>query len=369
MTAPDLHDPDALLTRIAGLQSTGGDTYARGLFPARRTHRYARAYEVEDDSVFFTAVILHVLQHVRNDLSPDSRRLVDAITKRARGNYSRYRNKQGDPIYNFWQIHPEERFFPNGGLLSRFRHFRLPEDIDTTSYIYLTQPHSEEDLRWLKERIAVDTNRNRRQIRNTLPKYRHLRAYSTWLGEANMPIDFDVCAQSNLLLAIFKHDLPLNEHDRDTLRFIRRVILEEDHLHHPFRVSPHYADPSVILYHVARLSAACDVPELNDCRCRLIRDLQRQADGTTSPIEHVLLSTSLMRLGEDPLPVTFTDALDEELDHFSFFIGGLLTAVDNPLTWALAGLDVFHLPYHCRAHALALLLEHAVYRRRHGAGA
>ncbi|HMB89404.1 MAG TPA: hypothetical protein VKP65_01065, partial [Rhodothermales bacterium] len=136
---PDTLDPDALVARIAGLQSKGTATYAEGLFPAQRTHRYLR-YAVEDDTIFFTALIVYALQNVRDDLSEASQALIDTITRKAVANYPRYLNNEGYPMYNFWQTLPEDRFFPNGKLLSRFRKFRLPEDIDTTAYVYLTQP-------------------------------------------------------------------------------------------------------------------------------------------------------------------------------------------------------------------------------------
>ena len=354
--------PHTLLARIADLQSPGDGPYAPGLFPSQRTYSYAPSYEVEDDNVFFTAVIVYTLQRMRERLSRESQQLVDTISARARVSYPRYQNKQGQKMYNFWQVHPTERFFPNGGVLSRFRHFRLPEDIDTTSYVYLTQPHSGEDLQWLKQRLVLDTNRNRRQVQNTLPKYRHLRAYSTWLGQANMPIDFDACAMSNLLLVIFKHQLPLNEHDEDTIGYLRMVLRDGDYADHPFRVAPHYPRPALILYHVARLVGTHEVPGLSGCRPLLVEHLRRQGRRTSSFMDRVLLSTSLMRLGEPPLVTSLPAGLDEEIDRFSFFIGGLLTVVDNPVTRFLAPSDLFHLQYRCRAHSLALLLEHEVYR-------
>ncbi len=353
--------PDALVERIAALQSTGDDGYAEGLFPAQRTHRYL-PYCVEDDSIFFTAVVLYTLQQVQAHLSAGSRRRIDEIARKAVANYPRYRNNEGQPMYNFWQTLPEDRFFPNGRILSRWRHFRLPEDIDTTAYVYLTQPHPAQDLAWLKERLKLDTNGRRRHIRNTLPRYRHLRAYSTWLGQANMPLDFDVCALSNLLLLIFANGLPLNEHDRDTIQFITSVIRDDDHLRHPFAVAPWYADPTVILYHVARLAASCDVPELAACQDHVARDLERLLAGRPPLMQRVLLSTSLMRLGRAPAPLAYPDDLDGDLEGFHFFVGGLLTALDNPVTRALARFDVFHLRYRCPAHSLALLLEHQVYR-------
>lgn len=353
--------PDALVEQIARLQSKGDDGYSEGLFPAQRTHRLL-GYSVEDDSIFPTAVVLYTLQQVRGALSASSRDTIDAITRKAVANYPKYLNNQGRIMYNFWQNVPEERFLPNSKLLSRFRIFHLPEDIDTTAYIYLTHSHAPEDIAWLKERLVLDTNGHRRHIRNTRPRYRRLRAYSTWLGDATMPIDFDVCALCNLMLFIFRHDLPLNEHDYDTLRYIASVITSDDHFDHPFDVAPWYGTTTLILYHVVRLMTTFDVPELAMLKDKLVHDLHRQHERTALFMERLTLSTSLMRLGEPALVTHYPDPLEPAFRRYYFFTGSLLTPIDHPLTWALAKRPFLQVRYRCRAHALALLLEHEVWK-------
>ena len=350
-----------LVVRIAALQSTGEDGYAKGLFPAQRTHRYLRS-TVEDNSIFFTAVTLYALQQVQDRLSEASRRRIAAMTERAVANYPRYLNNEGWPMYNFWQTQPEDRFFPNSPLLSRFRHFRLPEDIDTTAYIYLTQPHTHEDAARLKERLVLDANGTRRTIHSTLPKYRHLEAYSTWLAQPNMPLDFDVCALANLMLFIFAYDLPLNVHDEASLTFIASVIRDDDHVARPFAVAPWYANTSVILYHVARLLAAADHPLLTALEDKLVAALRHHVARDIPFMERLLCSTSLMRLGAPPAVTTYPDDLASHFGRFHFFVGSLLTAVDHPLAHRLAKYDLFHVRYRCRAHAWALVLEHEVLR-------
>ena len=358
---PESLHPDHLIEAIARLQSTGDDGFSEGLFPTMRAHRHG-FYAVDDDTIFPTAVTVYTLQQVRAAVSEGSRRIIDEVTRKAVANYPKYLNNEGLMMYNFWQNVPEERFFPNGRLLARFRKFHLPEDIDTTAYVYLTQPHAEHDVRWLKERLILDANGTRRQIRNTLPPYRHLQAYSTWLAQANMPLDFDVCALANLMLFIFRHDLPLNEYDHASLDFIAAVLNNDHHVSHPFDVAPWYGDTTVILYHVARLAASFEVPQLDARRDKLIRDLYAQAKRTDTFVERLLLSTSLMRLGQPPLLTPKPDDLaDDTLDRFHFFIGSLLTSIDNPITWALARRSLFQICYRCRAHTLALVLEHAIF--------
>ena len=360
---PGSLDPDALVEEIACLQSKGDDGYSEGLFATQRTHRYS-FYTVEDETIFPTAVTIYTLQQVRAALSENSRQIIDEMARKAVANYPRYLNNQGYPMYNFWQNFPEERFFPNGALLRHFRKFRPPEDIDTTAYLYLTHPHPRRDVLWLKERLILDTNLKRRRNRNGLPRYRHLRAYSTWLGEINMPIDFDVCCLANLLLFVCTYHLPFNEYDHESLCFITSVIENGDHITHPFDVAPWYANTPVILYHVARLAAACAWPALTACRDKLVRDLHAQAERTPAFVERLLLSTSLMRLGQPPLVVPHSADRDAAIARFHFFIASPLTAVDNSITWALARFPLLQARYRCRAHSLALLVEHEAYRRQ-----
>ena len=355
---------DALVQQIARLQSKGDDGYSEGLFPSQRCYRYL-PYEVEDDGIFMTAVVIYALQQVRDTLSPQSQVVADAITRRAVANYPKYLGNEGVPLYNYWQNHPEERYFPNGAVFSHFRHFRLPEDIDTTAYAYLTAPHSRTDALWLKQkRLPYHANRTHAIIQNTLPRYRHLRAYSTWMGDPSMPLDFDVCVLSNLMLVVFEHGLPLNKHDLDTMTFIATVIESDDYRTAPFRVAPWYPRPSLILYHVARLVGTYQVPYLDTLRDDLVKRIRRQLGDTTCYLERVMLSTSLMRLGAPPAVGHFTAPLAHELNHFFFFTASLLTALDNRVTWALAKYPAFHLRYRCRAHSLALLLEHEAWRLR-----
>jgi hypothetical protein len=352
---------DALVREIASLQSTGDDKYSLGLFPTQRSHRMLGG-EVEDDTIFPTAVVVYTVQQVQQALPPTGRRIVDEIVRRAVANYPKYLNNEGQKIYNFWVNVPQARFFPGSKLMGRFRIFHLPEDIDTTAYAYLTLPHDEGEIRRLKERLAVDTNLNRREIRNTLPHYRDLRAYSTWIADKNMPIDFDVCALSNLMLLVLRHKLSLTVHDQDSLRYIASVVDRAEHRTHPFEVSPWYGNPAVILYHVSRLAAQDDVPIVGDCRDSLLRHLSAEIARTPSFMERVMLSTSMMRLGEPTALSDFTE-VPGSVDDFFFFIGSIFTPIDSAVTWALARSPWFQVRYRCRAHALALLLEHEVLRR------
>lgn len=73
-----------------------------------------------------------------------------------------------------------------------------------------------------------------------------------------------------------------------------------------------------------------------------------------SIMERILLSTSLLRLGEGPAVTPGPEDVDDACESFAFFIGSPFTAADLPLTRKLAPHDLFHVGLRCRARTLAL---------------
>lgn len=350
-----------LVNRIAALQSTGDAAFAPGLFPARRVYPPTGG-AVDDDSIFPTAVVVYILSTLADRLPAPETAQIAEICNRAIRNYRSYLSPGGDKIYNFWQTTPDHRPFPNSRWKLRHRIFRLPEDIDTTAYIYLTDDVSDEQAAWLKTRIADDTNLNTRAIRNTPPPYRTFRAYSTWLESVEMPVDFDVCALSNLLLFTLSKDLPLNEFDRESIRFIGAVIDNDDHIRRPFDVAPWYAETSLILYHVARLIGRFDVPGLTELKSDLLDDIRSQFGTEHRFMHRVLLSTAAIRLARRPLLERYPEDIDEAASGFSYFRGSPLAGRENPIAWRLARYSPFQVRFRCPALNLALVLEHEALR-------
>ncbi|MFN8349563.1 MAG: hypothetical protein U0X91_31475, partial [Spirosomataceae bacterium] len=286
--------PDDLIERIAALQSEGDLYFDRGLFPAYRTNPYL-GYHRADTTVFFTSVIAFTLQKIKHLLSDKSQKTIDQITEKAIFNYPKFQNKDGLKTYNFWKTKPS-RHFPHGRLFRHFEHFRIPDDIDDTAMIYLTSSPTEEELLWLKEKLSLHANLSKQQIKNTYPEYRHLKAYSTWFGK-NMYIEFDACVLSNMLYCIYEYQLPLNQHDGDSLAYIRSVIETDRYLTEPFRCAHQYPRTIPIIYHVARLMGAFRIPELEPIRAKLISDTQLLLQKPQHPLDEIVLKTSLLRLG------------------------------------------------------------------------
>ena len=341
--------PETIIRRIAGLQT---DT---GLFPSVR-HNPAIGYRRPDTNVFFTASTVFTLRQLRPVVSPESQRLIDQIQERAVAAYPLFRNKDGLDTYNFWPTRPSQHF-PNGYLFRHFDHFRIPDDIDDTAMVYLTTVADRPDeLRWLQTKLARHANGTTRQIQTTFADYRHLRAYSTWFGK-DMGIDFDACALSNMLYCLYDYNRSPDRHGTDSLTYLRAVVESGRYVSEPFRCSPHYARTSLIIYHVARLIAAFNPPELVPIRPRLIADTRHELTRATNRLERIVLSTSLLRLGQQSPKVDLT-SIEQDFGQFHFFIAGLLTAYEQPWLRRFADQPITQMRWQCEVHSWALVAEY-----------
>ncbi|MBD2705384.1 hypothetical protein IC229_32520 [Spirosoma sp. BT702] len=340
---------DAVIQRIAQLQDESG------LFASFRSNRSLR-YRRADTNVFFTAITVFTLQNLRYVVSPQSQQLIDQIRERATLAYPMFRNKDGLQTYNFWPTRPS-RHFPNGRIFGRFEHFRIPDDIDDTSMVYLTTIPLRSEQLWLKDKLAQHANGSQSQrIVNTYPEYRNLKAYSTWFGK-NMGVDFDACALSNILYSIYSYDLPRNQHDTDSLTYLRSVVESGRYVAEPFNCAPHYARTSLIIYHLSRLMAAFSPSELKPILDQLRSDAQKLLQNAQNRVEQLLLATSLLRLGKTA-PTIDLERIEADFTTFHFFIAGLLTAYEYPLLRRFADRPVTQMRWHCEAHCWALVAEY-----------
>lgn len=280
-----------LLQQIFSLQSKGDKHYAAGLFPSHRFHLHF-PFEREDNNIFFTASIVFILQNLREKLSEEEQNLADEICNKAITNYPDYKNKDGLDTYNFWRTDGSPHF-PNGKILSHLNKVRIPDDADDTSLIYLTSNPSREKVLWLKEKLVQHANLSKKQIANTFPEYKNLKAYSTFFGK-NMFIEFDVCVLCNILYFVFQNKLELNQHDHDSIFFIRSVIEKGQYLQKPFYASHSYPSKHVILYHVARLLEKFQVPGLSEIKTNVVADLKMLFENEKDEMNKIILSTSLI---------------------------------------------------------------------------
>ncbi|GAB3929680.1 hypothetical protein [Larkinella terrae] len=357
---------EELLHRISILQSENTPCFPAGLMPSYRSNPLLLGYHRPDTNVFFTAITVFTLQQIRPKLLPDLQTKVDEISQKAVQHYPDFQNKDGLKTYNFYKTPKRGRpsgHFPNGRFLHRIEHFRLPDDADDTAMIYLTSQPSRADLLWLKHKLTQHANLATRQVEDSYPEYVNLKAYSTWFGK-NMPVEFDASVLCNLLYCIFHYDLPLNEHDFDSLVFIRSVVETGQYLREPFRCSHSYPRAALILYHIAGLLAAFRPDALEPIRAQLIRDGFQLLESGLPVMDQLIVSTSLLQLGAKPPRIDAERIPENEIRDYSFFIAGMLTASQNPLLNRMAQSRLVRMDWTCEAHSLALVIEYLVNRDR-----
>ncbi len=335
-------DIDTLIERIALCQSRGDAFFPDGIFPSYRHNKYL-FYRRPDTNIFYTATIVFILNQVKEKVSAKSQTIIEHITAKAIKNYPDFQNKDGLKTYNFWKTKPSKHF-PNGRIFQYFDHFRIPDDIDDTALIYLTLPHSKEDVLWLKEKVKLHCS--------------PLGAggYSTWFGK-NMPIEYDVCALCNLMYLFEKHQLPHNEYDEAVFVFLREVILDEKYITNAFKVAHNYATTPLIIYHYARLLGDFEIPQLEVCREKLIHCIQQLLDNELNTMNRVILETSLVKLDKNQRIITNQSLITSHKAPFTYFIAGLLSSYKNPILYFFAPFKITQMEWECEAHELALLVE------------
>lgn len=349
-----------LLEELATLQSEGDSIYPKGIFPSHRFHPFL-PYRREDDNLFFTSSIVRILQGVQQGFSDSEKSEFNSIEEKALAAYSHFRNKDDLDTFNFWQTKPS-RHFPNGLFMHRFRHFQIPDDIDDTALVYLTEGASKERVSWLRDKLKHHANHAYKRAFNPLPHYRDLKCYSTFFGK-KMYIEFDICVLSNLMgliLTQFKED-ELDDFDKGTLDFICSVIERDEHKTYPFYSAPNYPTTELILYHVARLIPL--LPESYQSRIEYkLKSEVEDSIQTASGLNRTMLESSAVKLGIHPSSnAPNPTALDDK--NFYFFHAGMITAFENGIAQSMASNSFFHLRYKSKALERALLIENLMLRR------
>jgi len=348
------------LVRLASLQSKGTAIYPAGIFPSQRYQPHLGIVR-EDDNVFFTACIVYILQQLGHLFTPDEHAIAEEICRSAISAYPLFKNKDGLDTYNYWQTRPS-RHFPNGLWMHRFEHFRIPDDIDDTALVLLTEKASKERVGILREKLKAHANLAYRQAKNTFKEYQHLKVYSTFIGK-NMYIDMDVCALSNLMRLILPHFAnELNAYDTDSLHFICETVRKGQHIQSPYRVAPQYSTTPLILYHLARLLPLLPAGH-QDIRPTVIAQLHQYHHNLPLGFNKLLLENELLKLGESiaDMPV-YPSEMAEDTD-FYYFIAGMLTAFEGELPQYFAVSPWTQFRYRSEAFNQTLLLENHVLRR------
>lgn len=347
---------DEIINKIFEMQLDADHKFWKeGLFANFRVNKLLH-YKRPDNSMFFTASIVFTLNNIKEKLSVHSQTLVENITKKASENYQDYRSKTGENIYNFYPTKPSKHF-GHGFFLNHFKYFQLPHDADDTALVYLANPFSMAENKWLQSKLAEHSNGRSKNIKTTFEHFKHLKAYSTWFG-LNMAIEFDACVLTNILYSQLQAGLLLDQHGLDSWEYVKQTILNGAYLKNPFKVSHNYAKSEIIAYHVSRLIAKYDLPESESVKEKLRLDLlEMMPNSVAFSIKNILISTALMRL-EVPNKIEISENFEgNELNNFSFFLAGLLSSYENPILHKMAANPLSHIYWICPAHSLAIIAE------------
>jgi hypothetical protein len=355
-----LNSVEGLLLELKQLQSKGDTIYPKGVFPSQRYHPFL-PYKREDDNLFFTASVIHILQGMNVQYSASERVLVEEMTANAKSSYPLFQNKDGLDTYNFWQTKPS-RHFPNGKFMHRFKHFQIPDDVDDTALVFLTENASKERVGLLREKLKKHANLAYKRAFNPLEKHRDLKCYSTFFGK-EMYIEFDICVLSNLMRVILPHFKDeLNEYDRDTLTFITECIVNDEHTSLPFYSAANYPTTELILYHVSRLIPLLPLEYKTKIEAKIKADIQSQLK-RSGGMNKVMLENAALKLNLEIDSTTFTSSEVLNDDSFFFFHAGMITAFENGVAQKLANHPFFHLRYTSKALNRALLIENMLLKR------
>lgn len=351
---------EARLIELQKLQSTGDYVYPGGLFRSQRYHPFL-PYKREDDNLFFTASIAHILQGCIQFTNPVEAEIAVGIINKSQETFSLFRNKDGLDTYNFWQTQPS-RHFPNGWFMNRFKHFEIPDDVDDTALVYLVEDASKERVERLRDKLKHHSNLAYKKAFNPKKNYQHLKSYSTFFGK-NMYIEFDICALSNLMRVILSHfKNELNEYDHATLTFISDAILNDDHISAPFYAAPNYPTTELILYHVSRLIPLLPKEYSEKIEEKIKTEITARL-GNASGMNMLILENAALKLNLKiaSLASGSEDSLND--NSFFFFHAGMITAFENSVAQKLASNSVFHLRYTSKALNRALQIENMLLKR------
>lgn len=354
---------DALIEQLEYLQfSDETGVFKKGMFPSQRFHGFL-PYLREDNNIFFPALIAFLLLKNLKQLEQEQCEKVNKIINGIRKNYQTYSSLSSDSLYNFYQTKPHQQY-PNGLVLSKFKHFILADDADDTVIISMTLNNlSSERINRIREKLVQFSNLNPKKIKGIDSQYSELPFYAIWFGSGRMPIELDICVLCNILYFTFINKLELNLQDKASLELIKRAIDNNDIVTNRFQISGvYYAKTSIILYHITRLCSVISEPSMYFNTERLVEILRSQLK-TKSIVEKIILSISLMNLGQSPEPIAWEledKSFKKDFKAFPFFIAPILSGSSNKILTQFKKYKLFHILFRCDAFYYALFLEYEI---------
>ena len=352
-----------ILTKIQALQQTNTG-FPPGIFPSTRVYAYNKNNSKNDPNVFFTGLIVHTLKKYQKQCTPYQQGLIQQIVKDGLSSVGLFKNNSGRDTYNFWRTDTPQ-IFPNAGWLNTFdKSQSLPDDFDDTVILLWAQEVTKERAAVVHDSMQLYANTKVKTVKNSLPAFKNLPAYSTWFGK-KMPIDFDMAVLCNVLSFVNAYDLKWTASDSASLQLITTAIHNNWHVTKADFIAPHYAKPAVIMYHIARLLTAGNQQNIQTL-IALKPTLLKQTDSllaiSKDPLEAILLNTARVHFGgkhsvDGNAPPQTLDQAAIEQSKYPFFIANMASMLPSPVKRPLSKLAFAKFEYRCPAYNLALLWE------------
>jgi hypothetical protein len=259
-------------------------------------------YKRQDNSLFALASSLFVLKKLSDSFDQQSLAAFHTFEKAVISQYPLFRNKDNKVSYNFYPTKPS-RHFGNGYIMRHFDYFRLPDDIDDTAMVFLTDSSLNiafPDLVLLLEQHVHKTG-----------------VFNTWFGK-NMPQEVDICANINMLLLFYEHGLQNHQIAENSMALLVSSIQHIES--HSFMLARHYGNPVLILYHYARFMSCYPDTDLENYKNLLIQQAENLISKQKNEGHRMLLEICLLKWCVKRAKVNFP----KKIEGFYTFIGAPL---------------------------------------------
>ncbi len=307
-----------------------------------------------DENIFFTALMASILRNIKHSFLQKDQILIDEILKNCKQSFNFYKNKHGGLTYSFYPTKPSVSQYTGIPFLNRFKAIYIPDDLDSTSTIYLAKGTSNQqeliDIKRKLESLSYDG----KPLTSIPKKHQQTKAYRTWFA-TKMKHDMDICVLCNVLTFVFSNQLLLTEVDEASISFLSDLIKNKELLTLSYIYAPHYKVKSIILYHVCRLLSVATHPKLTKLTPLVSKEIKTLLTKTTHSMEHVILTSSLYKIGETP---TFDFKVDPiKFDSFFWFNANPFSMARPWIKKIIAQKNFLHLDYTCSDFYYVLILE------------
>ncbi len=309
--------------------------------------------EFSDDNIFFTALIGYTLHSLHDSFSTKEREQIQKIHQKNLRAFSFFENKHGGSTYNFYPTKPVNQY---SGIpfLNKFTALHIPDDVDSTSLIYLAKTSTTIDsLKAIKSKLE-SLSYDEKPLKSIPKKHKETKAYRTWFA-TKMNHDMDICVMCNALVFTYTYQLPLSKVDNDSIAFIASLIKENTLTKHAYLYAPHYKSKAIVLYHIARLLSVTKHSTLLAVKSKITHLIEELLSKNHSPMEAVILYSSLYKLGQQPeFHITLQT---KEIEQFYWFKANPFSIAKPWIKHIFSRHNFLHLEYKCFAYNLTLLLE------------